>query len=115
VWSNRAGRHHVQHTVGQSKIHPVQQIERFQAHLQMHALQLSAKPKWKPPGSTGWDHFLGSVTPLLPEGIAVLCNAQFCGTALARLHDDLYIVPQGDQEAHQALDGVPPELACQHR
>ena len=51
----------------------------------------------------------------LPEGIAVLCDAKFGVTALSRLHDDLYIVPQSDEEAHKALDRISPELACQHR
>jgi hypothetical protein len=47
--------------------------------------------------------------------LAVLCNAQFGGAALQGLHDDLHIVPQCHEEAHQALDRIPPELACQHR
>ena len=42
---------------------------------------------------------------------AGLGNAQFGSAALAGLHDDFDIVPQSDQEAHQALDRIPPELA----
>ncbi len=44
-----------------------------------------------------------------------LCDAKFGGTAFSRLHDDLYIVPQRDQEAHKAFDRITPELAGQHR
>ena len=43
-----------------------------------------------------------------------LCDAKFGGTALSRLYDDLYIVPQRDQKTHEALDRVSPELASQH-
>src|SRR5258707_15849854 len=44
-----------------------------------------------------------------------LRDAKFGGAALSRLHDDLYIVPHRDQEAHEALDRITPELAGQHR
>jgi hypothetical protein len=43
---------------------------------------------------------------------AVPCSAQFGGAALQGLHDDLCIVPQCHEEAHQALDRIPPELVA---
>jgi hypothetical protein len=46
------------------------------------------------------------------QDIAVLRNPKLGGTALSRLHDNLHIVPQSDEEAHQTLHRIPPELAA---
>ena len=43
-----------------------------------------------------------------------LRDAKFGRTAFSRLHDNLYIVPECDEESHQPFDRVAAELACQH-
>ena len=43
-----------------------------------------------------------------------LRDAKFGRAAPSRLYDDLHIVAQGDQEAHEALDGISAEPIGQH-
>ena len=43
-----------------------------------------------------------------------LRDAKFGSTTLSRLHDDLHIMAQGDEEPHQAFYRIAAELACQH-
>ena len=44
-----------------------------------------------------------------------LCNPQFGGTTLYGFDNNLYVVSQSNEEAHEAFHGIAPELACQHR
>ena len=63
---------------------------------------LLAKQKFCPPSS--YDG--------LP--LRTLRDAKFGRSTRSRFYDDLYIVPQGDQETHEALDRISPEPTRQH-
>jgi hypothetical protein len=55
-----------------------------------------------------------SVQFLTIGGVTPLRHAQFGRTPPSRLHDNLHVVAQGDQEPHQPLYRIATELASQH-
>jgi hypothetical protein len=69
------------------------------------AIVLSQADLWRVIGAIAVHHVLPA---------RHLSDAKFGRTALSGLYYDLYIVPQRDQKAHEALDRISPELTGQY-
>jgi hypothetical protein len=69
------------------------------------AIVLSQADLWRVIGAIAVHHVLPA---------RHLSDAKFGRTALSGLYYDLYIVPQRDEKAHEALDRISSELTGQH-